>query len=179
MVEKTELWTTNAPSRRQMICGSLFALSGVAVAGAQAQGKSTSSFGTEEIIRTRAIHHEVDFHATPERVYDALLDSRQFKTFSGGRSAEINREVGGTFSIFSGHIVGRNLELVPARRIVQAWRVVPWPEGLYSIARFELEKQGSGTRLVFDHTGFPTEEAEHLSSGWQDNYWKALRAYFG
>ena len=75
--------------------------------------------------------------------------------------------------------VGRNLELIPARRIVQAWRVAPWPEGVYSIARFELQKQGSGTRIVFDHTGFPTELAEHLEAGWQENYWKALKVYLG
>jgi hypothetical protein len=52
---------------------------------------------------------------------------------------------------------------------VQAWRVVPWPEGIYSIARFELTEQSSGTKLIFDHTGFPSELAEHLESGWNDN----------
>ena len=75
--------------------------------------------------------------------------------------------------------MGRNLELIPARRIVQAWRVVPWPEGVYSIAKFELQDQGSGTKVIFDHTGFPTDLAEHLESGWQENYWKALRSYLG
>ncbi len=110
-------------------------------------------------------------------MYEALLDSKQFTDFSGGRVAVINRELGGTFSLFDGHIIGRNLELVPGRRIVQAWRVVPWPEGVYSIARFDLNPQGSVTHLVFDHTGFPTELAEHLASGWQENYWAEMRAY--
>jgi hypothetical protein len=48
------------------------------------------------------------------------LDSKQFTAFSGGRAAEIQSEVGGVFSVFAGHIVGRNLELVPNQRIVQA-----------------------------------------------------------
>ena len=87
-----------------------------------------------------------------------------------------------TFSVFAGHIVGRNLELVPNQRIVQAWRVVTWPEGIYSIARFELVAQtsagqSSATRIIFDHTGFPAELAEHLESGWRENYWDALRKY--
>src|SRR6478736_9052279 len=100
------------------------------------------------------IHQEIEFNATPQQLYDALLDSNQFSEFSG-RVAEINREVGGAFSLFKGHIVGRNLELVPNQRIVQAWRVVTWPEGAYSIARFDLKPQRSGTRIIFDHIGFP------------------------
>jgi hypothetical protein len=55
--------------------------------------------------------------------------------------------------------------------------VVPWPDGIYSIARFELVAQGSGTRIIFDHTGFPPELAEHLASGWTENYWTPLRKY--
>jgi Activator of Hsp90 ATPase homolog 1-like protein len=77
---------------------------------------------------------------------------------------------------------GENLELVSNQRIVQAWRVVTWPEGIYSIARFELVAQtsagqSSATRIIFDHTGFPAELAEHLESGWRENYWDALRKY--
>ena len=123
------------------------------------------------------IHQEVDFNVSPERVYEALLDAKQFTEFSG-RPAEINREVGGAFSLFKGHIIGRNVELVPNQRIVQAWRVVTWPEGAYSIARFELKPQGSGTRLVLDHIGFPEGLHDHLAQGWEENYWSLLKKYF-
>jgi activator of HSP90 ATPase len=146
---------------------------------ATAPTPQTKAVITKTIVATRAIHQEEDFKATPDRIYEALLDAKQFTAFSGGRKAEIDRTVGGTFSIFAGHIVGRNLELVPNRRIVQAWRVLPWPEGIYSIARFELVGRGSGTRIVFEHTGFPPELAEHLESGWNENYWTALQKYLG
>jgi activator of HSP90 ATPase len=169
------LATADGQSRRQMIIRSVFGLGSAAIA--RARGNETSSESAGTIITVKAIHQELDFHASPQRIYEALLDSKEFTAFSGGRAAEIDREVGGSFSIFGGHIVGRNLELIPARRIVQAWRVVPWPEGVYSIARFELQNQRSGTRIVFDHTGFPTDLAEHLESGWQENYWSALRRY--
>jgi activator of HSP90 ATPase len=122
------------------------------------------------------IHQEVDFTASPQRVYEALLDARQFNAFSG-RAAEIDRDVGGTFSLFKGHIIGRNLELVPNERIVQAWRVVTWPEGAYSIVRFELKAQGSGTHVVFDHVGFPEGLHNHLAEGWEENYWSLLKKY--
>jgi len=123
------------------------------------------------------IHQEIEFNASLQQLYEALLDSKQFTEFSG-RPAEINREVGGAFSLFKGHIIGRNLELVPNQRIVQAWRVVTWPEGDYSIARFDLKPQGSGTRVIFEHIGFPEGLHDHLAQGWEENYWSLLKKYF-
>jgi activator of HSP90 ATPase len=123
------------------------------------------------------IHQEIDFNTSPQLLYEALLDANQFTAFSG-RPAEINREVGGAFSLFGGHIIGRNVELLPNHRIVQAWRVVTWPEGVYSIAKFELKPHGSGTRLVFDHIGFPEGLHDHLAEGWESNYWMLLKKYF-
>ena len=152
--------------RRQMI---LWLGSGAALANAQEPA----------IANSKAIHQEENFKASPARIYEALLDAKQFAEMSGGLATSIQREAGGTFSIFGGHIVGRNLELVPNRRIVQAWRVVPWPDGIYSIARFVLTVQGSGTRIIFDHTGFPPMLAESLLSGWNEHYWAGLRKYLG
>jgi len=163
--------STTAFTRRTIIAGMC------TPAIAAAQEAVPESPKSKAVIITRAIHQEEDFKAAPRRIYEALLDSKQFTAFSGGRAAEIQPEAGGVFSLFAGHIVGRNLELAPNRRIVQAWRVAPWPDGIYSIARFELLAQGPGTRIVFDHTGFPPEMAEHLASGWTENYWTPLRKY--
>jgi activator of HSP90 ATPase len=178
MADRNSL-SVNAYTRRQVIAGSAAGLCSLAMTGAQAGAPSAApeSSKTKTIIAARAIHQEEDFKAGPGRIYEALLDSKQFTAFSGGRAAQIDPAVGGTFTIFAGHIVGRNLELVPDRRIVQAWRVVPWPEGIYSIARFELVAQGSGTRIIFDHTGFPPALAESLEHGWKENYWDELRKY--
>jgi uncharacterized protein YndB with AHSA1/START domain len=124
------------------------------------------------------IHHELDISASPERVYNALLNSIQFAEATGA-PATIEREVGDAFSCFNGMITGRHVELVPGQRIVQAWRVGTWEPGVYSIVRFELTPSGSGTRLIFDHTGFPPEHFEHLDSGWRKMYWDNLQNYLG
>lgn len=123
------------------------------------------------------IHQEVTIEASPERVYRALTDAKQFAELSGGAAAEIAPEAGGAFSAFGGMIEGRNVELVPNRRIVQEWRVANWEPGVYSLVRFELQPEGTGTRLVFDHSGFPEGEREHLASGWHQQYWEPLRRY--
>jgi activator of HSP90 ATPase len=136
-----------------------------------------AGFVSAQTEKSIVIHQEIDLNASPQKVYEALLDSKQFTELSD-RTAEINREVGGAFSLFKGHIIGRNLELVPNQRIVQGWRVVTWPEGAYSIARFDLKPQGSGTYVVFDHIGFPEGLHDHLAQGWEENYWSLLKKYF-
>src|SRR5258708_8498008 len=123
------------------------------------------------------IHQEIAFNTSPQKLYEALLDSKQFGEFSG-RAAEINPSIGGVFSIFKKHIVGQNIELIPNQRIVQAWRVADWSAGVYSIARFEFKSQGAGTLLVFDHIGFPEGLHDHLADGWRENYLALLRQYF-
>ena len=130
------------------------------------------------------IHQEVNFSVSPRRLYETLLSSKQFsdctkKSFSNftARSANIDPTVGGVFSLFDGHIIGRILELVPNQRIVEAWRVADWPDGVYSIAKFEFRPQSSGTKLIFDHVGFPEGLKEHLSIGWTQHYWEALTKY--
>ena len=131
------------------------------------------------------IHQEVYFGVVPEQLYKALLSSEQFSASTKqsfdmftASSANIDAREGGSFSLFDGHIIGRILELVPGKRIVEAWRVVDWPEGVYSIARFDLVPKGPGTQLSFDHIGFPEGLKQHLTSGWQQHYWDALGKYF-
>jgi uncharacterized protein YndB with AHSA1/START domain len=126
-----------------------------------------------------SIHQEVVIKASPGRVYEALTDSRRFSEFTGGSPADISGEVGGHFSCVGGMIVGRQLELMPGRRIVQAWRAGNWDEGVFSIVRFELKSQGSDTRIVFDHTGYPEAHREHLDGGWHKMYWEPLKKYLG
>jgi activator of HSP90 ATPase len=86
---------------------------------------------------------------------------------------------GGPFSLFGGHITGRQVELVPNQLVVQAWHAKTWPAGVYSIARFELRADGAKTRLVFDHNGFPADMKDHLAAGWTSNYWEPMHKLWG
>jgi activator of HSP90 ATPase len=124
------------------------------------------------------IHQETTFSATPSHIYRALVDLKQFAEVTGAPTSGESTE-GAAFSAFGGHITGRHLELVPDRRVVQAWRAKTWPEGVYSIVRFELHADGKGTKLVFDHEGFPEAEKEHLASGWRTMYWDKIGKHVG
>jgi activator of HSP90 ATPase len=139
---------------------------------------------SDEVTRnSEAIHQDVRLNASVARVYAVLTDASEFteltklSSMKNAAPAQIARSPGGSFAVFDGHIGGRQLELVPDRRIVQAWRVVDWPAGIYSIARFELADRGGKTQLVFDHIGFPAGQGEHLAQGWRANYWGPLEKY--
>ena len=175
----------NLPTRRQVIAGVAITFGGLALG----LTKVRAAIG-EEISRTaESIHQETIFKASRNRVYEALTDTKQFNEVTKIVAAkdpgislekvptEISREVGGAFTLFGGIILGRHVELVPNTRIVQAWRVVNWSPGVYSIVRFELVEQGTGTKIVFDHTGFPKGDAEHLASGWKADYWEPLAKF--
>lgn len=171
-----------APTRRKLIAGVAMALGGLAVDHSvwgsaqenQEKIKEAMSTGVEGLLTY--LHQEIDIKASRQRIYDALLDSKQFTTFSGA-PAEINREPGGTFSLFGGLILGRNIELVPKERIVQAWRPADWEPGVYTLVKFELKELGAQTRIVLDHTGFPEQNFRHLNSGWYAHYWEPLKKY--
>jgi activator of HSP90 ATPase len=139
--------------------------------------KSATSRDPEETMST-TIHQEVVLAAGPERVYAALMDSKEHGEFTRD-AADISSEAGGAFSAHGGKIVGRNIELVPNQRIVQAWRPASWGEGVFSIVRIELKREGSGTRLVLDHSGIPDGMRDHLDGGWQKMYWEPLRKHLG
>jgi activator of HSP90 ATPase len=168
-------------SRRQWMVAAAAATGGLIV------GTRRSIAATEDGLSHTAesIHQEPTFKVSPERVYEALMDAKQFQKIEllgaaaksidvTSKPAEISGEAGGAFNLFGGYIVGRHIELVPNRRIVQAWHEESWPDGVYSIARFELVEQGTGTKLVFDHTGFPAGAGEHLAAGWKLNCWEPM-----
>jgi uncharacterized protein YndB with AHSA1/START domain len=171
-------------TRRQLIVSAV-------VTGGLAASINYAGASTDDGVSHTAesIHQEPVFKANRKRVYEALTDAGQFSKVVqlgaatrssmslGNKAIEINPGAGGAFTLFGGHIVGRQIELVPNQRIVQAWRVADWNPGVYSIAKFEFTEQGSGTKIVFDHAGFPAGKAEHLAAGWAMNYWEPLHKY--
>lgn len=125
----------------------------------------------------RPVHHEVEFSVPPRDVYDAYLDSRRHARFTG-QAARLSRREGGSFTAGDSYISGYNVELVPARRIVQAWRASEWPEGAYSILRLELKPKGKGTQLIVDHVGIPEKFRDGVDKGWYEFYWEPMQKYF-
>jgi activator of HSP90 ATPase len=171
----------NSPTRRQLIAGVAIAFGGLA-AGSEIFGQTQQPAMPEPpssaANHSRTfLHQEVDLKASAPRIYEVLLDSKQFAAVTG-LAAQIDPSEGGAFLTFGGLIAGRNIELVSNQRIVQAWRPVSWDPGVYSIVKFELKPRNSEATIILDHTGFPEGAFDGLDYGWPVRYWKPLAAYF-
>jgi activator of HSP90 ATPase len=179
MSENTKPATpARTPTRRQAIAGIAVGLVTCARGLAQTQQPSMNQVpSTTANSKRTSLHQEVDLKATPQRIYETLLSSKDFSAFTGA-PAEIDPKPGGAFSLFGGMVVGRNIELVPNQRIVQAWRVVAdFPDGVYTMVKFELKPRDSQTSVILDQTGFAEGDFDHLSVGWHSHYWEPLKIF--
>jgi activator of HSP90 ATPase len=175
-------------NRRQAIGCMTSIGSGLAIARTidAAETPGTAAAATDELSHhASTIHQEIFFKASPKRVYHALTTPTEFDAVVRfitdmklpDTASQISADVGGAFSLFGGYIMGRHIELVPDKRLVQAWRTAGWGPGLYSIATFDLTSHPDGTQLIFDQKGFPESEGEHLNQGWHSHYWEPLAKY--
>jgi activator of HSP90 ATPase len=174
-------WSHPGVTRRQLVTGAAIAISGIAAnvtsLGESPQQPLPEKPGTTVTSNRTSLHDEVVVKTSPQRIYELLLDAKQFAALTGA-PAEIDPKAGGAFSIFGKLIEGRNVELVANQRVVQAWRPASWEPGVYSIVRFEFKPHSSGTMIVLDHTGFPEGDFKHLEWGWSAHYWQPMKKTF-
>ena len=125
----------------------------------------------------KTIKQRVKFKADPATIYDLLADSRKQTAVTGRRSI-ISTKIGGPFSIGENEVTGINVDLVPGRRIVQAWRHRRFPEGVFSMAAVTLTPTpDGGTELVLTHRGVPKDLIPETEQAWREQYWSRMKAY--
>lgn len=129
------------------------------------------------------LHQSVSLAASPQRVFDVLTSGAEFAAATE-KPAILGATEGDTFKLFGGNIEGRNVELVPGKRLVQAWRIADWDAGVYSIVQITLTPNSEGTTLTLDQYGIPDGKSpffatwqEHVTVGWQKYYYDSLRSY--
>ncbi len=131
------------------------------------------------IMETRDLLHKVIFKASPNEVYEAIVNAKKHADFTGA-PAENDGKPGGEHSAFDGYCFGENVELAYGKKIVQTWQADEdgWPEDHFSTVIYELSIVPGGTLLTFKHLGVPEEVADAIDQGWTDYYWEPLKAYF-
>ena len=123
------------------------------------------------------IQQTVFFEASPEDVYEALLDPRKHSAFTG-RPATTSDRAGYAFMATDGYITDRNLELVRGKKIVQEWRTTEFPKE-YPMSRLELTltaKRG-GTEMRMIQTKIPADQVASYTDGGKSYYWEPLKEY--
>jgi uncharacterized protein YndB with AHSA1/START domain len=116
--------------------------------------------------------------APAQAIYQAWLDSVAHSEMTGGK-AVMSDEIGAEVSAWDGYISGRNLELVPGKRIMQSWRTTQFSnEHEDSIIAVTLEGVDGGTLLTLAHSNVPDEQTSYEQGGWQTHYFAPMIDYF-
>jgi len=129
------------------------------------------------VIRDGGIEHEVVFAQPPERVWQALVDSRELGSWL--MPNDFKAEPGHRFFLDArpdlGFIDGEVLEVKPPSLLRCRW------SGAFghTVLRIELTPDGGGTRLRLEHRDWADEHLGHRGSfdqGWHDKLTKDLPA---
>jgi activator of HSP90 ATPase len=80
----------------------------------------------------------------------------------------MDAETGFQFQLWGGDIYGKNIEVVPEKKLVQEWFGGDWPEP--SIVTFTLKQQDNKTILELEQIDVPAPEVDDIDQGWDDYY---------
>ena len=125
--------------------------------------------------------------ATPKRLFESWLGSREHSDMTGRRAA-IDASVDGPVSLLDGAVLGRVVEMKPYERIVHELNAAEaWKDG--SVTRVEVSlatgpsygglgnPQDDGTTVILRHTG--VEAGGPFSPDWwEDRYFRPMDDYF-
>lgn len=118
------------------------------------------------------------FPASPKEVYEAWLDSDAHSAMTGGSPTIMSNEEGQPFAAHNAYLWGKNLELVPNKKIVQTWRTTGFKStDEDSKIEVSLEEVKEGTLLTLKHTNVPEQEI-HVEQGWVSHYFEPMTSYF-
>lgn len=125
---------------------------------------------------TPTILQRVRFSASPKILFNMYMDSKKHSSATGA-PAKLSRKVGGAWHAHGGAIGGKNLLIVPGRRVVQAWRATHWKKGELSIVILTFEKARGGAVVDLVHVGVPHHDQKGVRTGWPKFYWKPWKKY--
>lgn len=77
------------------------------------------------------------------------------------------------FSLWGGDIHGKNIEVVPNKKLVQDWMSGKWED--YSKVTFTLSGQDNKTKIDLLHENIPNNEAKEIEDGWKRYYLGPLK----
>ncbi len=122
-----------------------------------------------------AIQKVYEMNASPEEVFDALVNPDLIQIWSGDE-AQMSDKVGGTFSLWGGQMYGVNLEVVKNKKLVQEWSYYQWAEA--SKVTFLIKSKGKKTIVELIHEGVPEKSINSISDGWDSYYLGAIQEMF-
>lgn len=114
-------------------------------------------------IQVGEIQIEVDIDASPERLFQILIDPEDLKKYIG-ENPVVEAEVGGKYSFGWETGPTKILDLKPNEKLSYAWEFPQEPD---TVVTWRLEGSAGRTRLTLVHSGFaPDRNMEDYQVGW-------------
>jgi activator of HSP90 ATPase len=121
------------------------------------------------------IKQTYEMNATPEKVFEALVDSEIIQIWSGDE-AKMGADVGDSFTLWGGQMFGKNLEVVKNKKLVQEWNYDQWDAP--SRVTFTLKPKGKKTIVELLHEDVPEKSLKSIEEGWDQYYLGAMKDMF-
>ncbi len=116
--------------------------------------------------------------ASARSIYSAWLDSEKHALMTDSESAIASQNEGAEYKAHGDYITGKNIELIPFKKIVQSWRSTSFkPEDEDSLIEVTFEEKGNVTEVKLVHSNIPEQEY-HVETGWVTHYFEPMKKYF-
>jgi uncharacterized protein YndB with AHSA1/START domain len=113
-------------------------------------------------------------NAPANLVWQCLTDPDLIDGWGGG-PATMDAKLGTEFELWGGDIWGKNIEVIPHKKLKQEWYAGEWDQP--SIVTFEISGSGKQTNVQLTHEQMPENEQKSLEDGWQQYYLGPLKEY--
>ncbi len=120
----------------------------------------------------KLIEKSYDINASPEKVFQALTQPKLIEKWSGSK-AKMTDKAGEPFSLFDGTIFGKNVEVVPNKKLVQDWYAEKWT--IASRVTIDLKPSKQTTQINLRHEDVPDKSYNSINEGWTDSYFNPLK----
>jgi hypothetical protein len=126
---------------------------------------------------TKEFKQRVTLPCNAKLVFEQLLDSRKHTKITKS-PAFVNKREGGTFTAFNGQLTGRNIEIKPNKKIVQAIRFKNWDKDCYSIVTLKtIQTSNNKCTLELLQVGIPSNNIGKVKKHWNNNYWQMFKDF--
>lgn len=122
----------------------------------------------------KSIKQTYRIKVSSEDVWQALTDPKTIDRWGGG-PARMSEELGFEFSLWGGDVYGKNIEVIPGKKLAQEWFGGKWDKP--SIATFKLTSKADETVIDFTQTDVPDAEFSDIEQGWEDYYMGPIKDF--
>lgn len=132
----------------------------------------------DEKVEMKTITSKQTFKCRIEDLFRVFTMPEMTAAFTRG-AVTLDPVKDGKFEMFGGNISGIFEEIEENKLLVQKWRFKSWPEGHFSVVRFEFAQTSDSTDLTLTQTLVPSTDYERTKIGWNTYYWESIKRTFG